>query len=136
MVKPCSLLPMLIVAGVFPLSAHALDTVELNSPDGRPMLVSEVSASRPQAGILAFPYEGAVPGDTFGALNSTPVLQFPVAERHSEMLDVTSFDVTGMLEEIRLTAPRARAAAASPAAQFAAALAIVGLVARRRLVGR
>ncbi|WP_332674895.1 hypothetical protein [Aromatoleum sp.] len=126
---------MLIGAGVLPLCAHALDMVELNAPDGRPMLVSETSAPSPQPEFLASPFEGAVLDDTFGRLKPGPVFRFAVTERQSDPVGFTASEVTSVLEEIRLTAPRGRTPAPGPAAQFAAALAIVALVARRRLAG-
>lgn len=135
MVKPCSLLPMLIGAGVFPLCAHALDTVELNSPDGRPMLVAEASALRPQPVFLTPAYDGADLDVTSGRLRSRLILQFPDAELPGDSPGFTASEVTSVLEEIRLGTPRAAAPAPASAAQFVAALAIAGLVARRRLAG-
>lgn len=135
MVKPCSLLPMLIGAGVFPLCAHALDTVELNSPDGRPMLVAETPALRPPPGFQTFTNGGARLDAASDPSKSRSLLQSLVAEPAVDSLGFTGSEVTSVLEEIRLATPRATAAAPGPAAQFAAALAIAGLVARRRLAG-
>jgi len=135
MVRPCSLLPMLIGAVVFPLSAHALETVELDVTDGRPTLVSATAVSRPQPEFPTSPFEGAILDDSFGPQKTEPVLPFPATERPSDAIGFTAAEVTSVLEDIRLTAPRGRAPVPGPAAQFAAALAIAGLVARRRLAG-
>lgn len=135
MVKSCSLLPVLFGAGVLPLCAHALDTVELNSPDGGPMLVSAVSPPWPQSKFWAPTYVGLDLDDTSGPWKSRPVFQFPLAERPSAPVAFTASDAISVLEEIRLATPGARGAAPGSVAQFAAALAIAGLVARRRLAG-
>ncbi len=136
MIKSCSLLPMLIGAGVFPLFAHALETVELNLPDGRPMLVAEASALRAQSRVPTFTYGGAAVDVTFTGARSRSIFQFPLAEPAGDFLGFAASEVTSVLEEIRLATPRQTAPASTSAAQFAAALALAGLVARRRLAGR
>lgn len=135
MVKSCSLLPMVIGAVVFPLSAQALETVELDVMDARPTLVSVTVALRSQPDFPTSPFEGAILDDSFGPQKAEPVLPFPATERQHDAVGLTASEVTSVLEEIRLGAPRGRAPAPGPAAQFAAALAIAGLVARRRLAG-
>ena len=136
MAKSCSLLPMLIGAGAFPLVAHALDTVELHAPDNPPLLVSEASALQAPPGDLVLPIGQGLLDNAFGPRKLQPVLQRPSAPRPEDAGGFAASEVTSVLEEIRLAPPPPRAPAPGFAAQFAAALAIVGLVAKRRLGGR
>jgi len=138
MAKSCALHPILLGAGVFPLSGYALETVDLNSPDGAAIVVAEASSPRPPAAFMTQPYRSEVLDEALAAHRASgSFLRVPTRAAPSAVFEVTiASEVSTVLEQVRLASPAAPSPARSWAAQVVGALAIAGLVARRRLVGR
>jgi hypothetical protein len=125
---------ILVGAGVLPLSAHALDTIDLKQPEALAMAASPSSWS--SAG-LAGRMQGLRLAKDDGEFDAARVV-FTSARPDGEAFPVavTATEVSGFLDHARLAAPRAAGQSTDWAAQWLAALAIVGLVAKRRLLGR
>lgn len=138
MAKSCFLLPMLLGAGVFPLSAYALTTVELTPSDGARMLVSEAPVQPHGVEVRMRSHRQDVVERVFAAPPQS-ARTLPLAMRRADpgIADgVPTEDVSSLLEEVRLSSAPAVPSSRAPASQLIAALAIVALVARRRLRGR
>lgn len=125
-VKTLAFLPILLGAGAFSLSAHALETIDLDPRDELSRL--DVPHGDGEAGAAFSPAYRRV-----AARGAAEPDLLPARPVRVDVFDAA--DMSVFLQHARL-APQPDTDRHDRAAQLLAALAAAGLVARRRLVGR